>query len=84
MPYTLKTVLYCTLCGEPLAVLDYDTGEGNFICSQGHKWWYSPVELVKGNFLVFSAGDIGFQCDSGYPHEEAQQMARMLSDDQTV
>lgn len=62
----MRTKLYCTLCGQELHVIEHDLAEANLACKNGHRWWYSPVELDKGNFLVI-ADVLSFQCDMGAP-----------------
>ena len=69
--------LYCTLCAEQLHLVEYDYGEANLECGQGHRWWYSPVELTRGNFLVFA--EMGFQCDMGEPIAMATEVAETMS-----
>ena len=59
-------ILYCTLCGKPLRVLEIDCAEANLICPAGHKWWYSPVALDKGDIIAVAV-ELGFQCDIGQP-----------------
>lgn len=61
--------LYCTLCGNPLTLLEIEQGEGaNLGCEKGHKFYYSPAHLERGDILVI--GDLSFQCANEGPYRE--------------
>lgn len=62
--------LYCTICAAPLKVLEVDPPEGaNLGCPSGHKFFYSPAHLEKGNILVMGEG-LSFQCANDRPFVE--------------
>lgn len=61
--------LYCTLCAAPLEVLEViDFSGANLGCPSGHKFFYSPADLEKGNILVI--GELSFQCANEAPYPE--------------
>lgn len=61
--------LYCTLCALPLEILVIEPPEGvNLGCANGHKFYYSPAHLEKGDILVI--GELSFQCANGSPYPE--------------
>jgi len=61
--------LYCTLCALPLEILVIEPPEGvNLGCANGHKFYYSPAHLEKGNILVI--GELSFQCANEGPYIE--------------
>ena len=65
----MTTTLYCTLCGNRLSLMGMDEDSGaNLECENGHKFYYSPAYLEKGDILVI--GDVSFQCANDAPYEE--------------
>lgn len=61
--------LFCTLCGDKLTLIDIEQGEGaNLGCPKGHKFYYSPAHIEKGDILVI--GDVSFQCANEEPYPE--------------
>lgn len=66
---TLK--LYCTLCGEPLALTQDDALEYKAACGNDHRWVYVGEYLRQGDFAVFAVQ--GFQCDQERPYPEVAE-----------
>lgn len=61
------TPLFCTMCAMPLKLLTVEQGEGaNLGCEQGHKFYYSPAHLERGDILVI--GELSFQCANAGPY----------------
>lgn len=62
--------LYCTICAQPLEIADLEQGEGvTLACSGGHRFFYSPAHLERGDVLVIGEG-LAFQCANDGPFAE--------------